>query len=82
MGLLVKNQTKLVFRVRLAKQVCKSFVRAVQAVYNTTATFVNRVGTSIGPSLILHGRTEIKARALVLGEVSALFFLFPIEASH
>src|SRR5690242_19716377 len=26
------------------------------------------------PSLILHGRTEIKARALVLGEVSALSF--------
>src|SRR5215204_1710603 len=29
---------------------------------------------SISPSLILHGRTEIKARALVLGEVSALSF--------
>jgi hypothetical protein len=29
---------------------------------------------SICASLILHGRTEIKARALVLGEVSALSF--------
>jgi hypothetical protein len=29
---------------------------------------------SSGPSLILHGRTEIKARALVLGEVSVLSF--------
>jgi hypothetical protein len=38
---------------------------------------------SICPSLILHGRTEIKARALVLGEVSALSFcllaILPIQ---
>jgi hypothetical protein len=36
------------------------------------------------PSLILHGRTEIKARALVLGEVSALSFcllaILPIQS--
>jgi cytochrome c biogenesis protein CcdA len=32
------------------------------------------MAVSIPPSLILHGRTEIKARALVLGEVSALSF--------
>jgi hypothetical protein len=35
-------------------------------------------------SLILHGRTEIKARALVLGEVSALSFclqaILPIQS--
>ena len=28
-------------------------------------------------SLILHGRTEIKARASVLGEVGALSFSYP-----
>ena len=32
------------------------------------------VGSTLGPSLILHGRTEIKARASVLGEVDALSF--------
>src|SRR5689334_22122569 len=43
--------------------------------------------TSIGPvvscpSLILHGRTEIKARALVLGEVSALSFCLRQSYQH
>jgi hypothetical protein len=38
------------------------------------ATYVFPRAASISPSLILHGRTEIKARALVLGEVSALSF--------
>jgi hypothetical protein len=34
------------------------------------------------PSLILHGRTEIKARALVLGEVSALSFCHLIKEAQ
>src|SRR5688572_29411264 len=41
------------------------------------ATYVFLRASSICPSLILHGRTEIKARALVLGEVSALSFCLP-----
>jgi len=46
------------------------------------ATYSFRWAGSICPSLILHGRTEIKARALVLGEVSALSFCLGQSYQH
>jgi hypothetical protein len=46
------------------------------------ATYSFRWAGSICPSLILHGRTEIKARALVLGEVSALSFCLRQSYQH
>ena len=41
------------------------------------SSYIRFEAVSILPSLILHGRTEIKARALVLGEVNALSFCLP-----
>jgi hypothetical protein len=52
----------------------ETFVTTSQRHYKTYATYIRSEAVSICPSLILHGRTEIKARALVLGEVSALSF--------
>jgi hypothetical protein len=52
----------------------ETFVTTPQKLYKTSATYILLWAVSISPSLILHGRTEIKARALVLGEVSALSF--------
>jgi hypothetical protein len=52
----------------------ETFATTSQRLYKTSATYIRRYAGSITPSLILHGRTEIKARALVLGEVSALSF--------
>jgi hypothetical protein len=55
----------------------KTFVTTSQRHYKTYATYTRSWAVTISPSLILHGRTEIKARALVLGEVSALSFCLP-----
>src|SRR5215213_14467 len=52
---------------KLLSQPRKRFTSLLQPTFG-------RGQVSICPSLILHGRTEIKARALVLGEVSALSF--------
>ena len=57
--------------VKLWRTFSYTVAKALQGVCNLR--FLG--AASICPSLILHGRTEIKARALVLGEVSALSFV-------
>ena len=73
LALLIPNFRSCSFFVlveKLLSQPRKGITRLLQPTFGP-----GRV--SISPSLILHGRTEIKARALVLGEVSALSFCLP-----
>jgi hypothetical protein len=57
----------------------QTFVTTSKRLYKTYATLGGVSRVNISQSLILHGRTEIKARALVLGEVSALSFCLQTE---
>ena len=52
----------------------ETFVTTSKRLYKTYATLAADCRVSMAQSLILLWRTEIKARALVLGEVSALSF--------
>ena len=51
----------------LLKLVCEGFVTSSQKLYKTNATYDSVRGCTMLPSLILHGRTEIKARGVGLG---------------
>ena len=66
------NNSRRSLNIARRETVWETFVTTSQRLYKLMQPTVGQ--SSICPSLILHGRTEIKARALVLGEVSALSF--------